>query len=67
MDFLAETIKSILKDTTPAGDAMLKQYEVKSEDIKQKQEILPDENRQKSPDNITNPQKQETMEEEYII
>ncbi len=62
MDFLAETIKSILKDPTPAGDAMLKQYEVKSEDIKQKQEILPDENRQKSPDNITNPQKQETME-----
>ncbi len=62
MDFLAKTIKSILKDPTPAGDAMLKQYEVKSEDIKQKQEIQPDENRQKSPDNITNPQKQETME-----
>ncbi len=72
IDYLAETIQSILKDPTPAGNAMLEKYEVKSETIKadvrqepisaQQETINPGENRQKSPDNTTNPQNKETMD-----
>lgn len=72
MDFLAETIKSILKGPTPAGDAMLEKYEIKTENLKsdilqepvseQKQTVNPDDNKQKSPENTTNPQNKETMD-----
>lgn len=62
MEFFSETIKSILKDPTPAGDAMLKNYEVKGEAFKQKQTIKPDANQHQHPDNTTNPQKTEKMD-----
>ncbi|MDO5523622.1 MAG: DUF3945 domain-containing protein [Bacteroidia bacterium] len=72
IDYLAETIQSILKDPTPAGNAMLGKYEVKSETIKadviqepisaQQETINPGENRQKNPDNTTNPKNKETMD-----
>lgn len=71
IEFFGETIKSILKDTTPAGEAMLKQYEVRAEDLKQnnkqnqhneqntreKQETAKNTDKQHSnrPQNTTNP------------
>ena len=62
IEFFAETLKSILKDTTPAGEAMLKQYEVKAEKPQAKQETT--NNPDKQPENTTNPTltKKETMD-----
>lgn len=60
ISFLAETIKSILKDPTPAGNAMLEKYEVKNENLKQN--ISPDKIQQKGPENTTHSQNKETMD-----
>ena len=73
IDFLAETIKSILKDPTPAGDAMLSEYEVKGEELKlAKEKTTAKETTSEQPPETINPpqqtqqtqqtQKQETME-----
>lgn len=56
-EFFAETIKSIIKDSTPAGEAMLSTYEVKDPTLKQSDKEL---NISKQ----TNPnKKQEKMEQ----
>lgn len=62
IDFLAETIKSILKDPTPAGNAMLEKYEVTKENFKKN--ISRDEIQQKNTANTTNSKNKETMDTE---
>lgn len=64
IDFLAETIKNILKDPTPAGESMLKKYEVKAEgfNLSEKQTTQKETTPEQHPETISQTQKQETME-----
>lgn len=60
MEFFSETIKSILKDPTPAGDAMLEKYEVKADKLQldKKTEHAPEQ----TPENNHQQKQEKTME-----
>lgn len=69
ISFFTETIKSILKDPTPAGEALLEKHEVKNENLKSQQKREPEQNKSDKPEEHPDTkqkqqQKTETMETE---